>query len=76
MPPDDDFGPTTPARHIATEDDERVPERAKRGNPARPERVPTAGHEGATPVDETTWRSHGRLRGTAKGKLDERPAQE
>lgn len=46
-----------PPEHVEADDD--MPPRMKRGNEARPERVPTEGHEGTVPVPEKQWEEHG-----------------
>lgn len=53
-----------------------APDRAKLGNPDRPQRVPPAGHEGAVRVDEKQWEAHNRRRDTAQGHADEQGPQE
>lgn len=57
-------------------DDDGMPPRMKLGNEARPERVPTEGHEGSVPVDDATWRSNDQRVDTAeKLAADEAPTE-
>lgn len=56
---------------IATEDDPGIPERAKRGNPDRPDRVPTPGHEGGVRVSDKLLRAENRRRDTAQGHVED-----
>lgn len=56
---------------MATRESKDVPERAKRGNPERPDRVPTPGHEGGVRVSEKLLRAENRRRDTAQGHVED-----
>lgn len=56
---------------MATRESKDIPERAKRNNPERPDRVPTPGHEGGVKVGKDLLRAENRRRDTATGHAED-----
>lgn len=56
--------------------EDELPERAKLGNPDRPDRVPPPEHDAPVPVGERAWQANNRRRDTARGMADEQPPTE